>query len=564
MSSISGSVVNTTFAYDANGNQTGGNGLTLTYASFNKPATIARGSALIAFAHDSEHQRYKQMNPTGETLYLAGSGVMAERLLGAGGVVQWTNYLAAGGEMIGMRVDRSDASTYTRYFHKDHLGSIATITDAAGAVVERLSYDAWGKRRFPNGQDDPSGSVASQTTRGFTGHEQLADVGLIHMNGRVYDPLLGRFGTPDPTTENPFSTQGWNRYSYVGNSPLNFTDPSGYCFMGCIWQKPFKALGKLFRNVPILGQILTVAAGLICGPVCSSITSAVVTGLASGSLGLALKAGFISMATATAFAAIGDLTGSLGLDGIMDADLGGHGRLELLSDAHLFNIAGHAAVGCASSVASGGKCGPGALSGAVGSFSTSLTNNLSFEAGLVVTTTAGGLASVAGGGKFGNGAVTAAFGYLYNRYLQRMSGIPAQSGVKPYFDDTIVDKVKGFFDDLLSLGVPVEMTSGFRTTAGQGQVNGAYGVQAAPGNSLHEAGYAFDINYANLATEQQELARSIATKYGFSWGGSFDDPIHFYTDPWPGNNSRRQSDIITKQQQYQSSDRSGGWMTWTE
>ena len=61
------------------------------------------------------------------------------------------------------------------------------------------------------------------------------------MNGRVYDPLLGRFGTPDPTTESPFSTQGWNRYSYVGNSPLNFTDPSGYCFLGCFWQAPFKA-----------------------------------------------------------------------------------------------------------------------------------------------------------------------------------------------------------------------------------------------------------------------------------------------------------------------------------
>ena len=384
MASISGSVVNTTFTYDANGNQTGGNGLTLTYASFNKPATIARGSALIAFAHDSEHQRYKQMNPAGETLYLAGSGVMAERSLGAGGVVQWTN--------LSLR-----------------------RRDAAGAGVERLSYDAWGKRRFPNGQDDPSGSIASQTTRGFTGHEQLADVGLVHMNGRVYDPMLGRFGTPDPMTENPFSTQGWNRYSYVGNSPLNFTDPSGYCFLGCFWQKPFKALGKLLRRVPIIGQILTVAAGMICGPVCSSITSAVVTGLASGDLGLALKAGFISMATAVAMNVVGDLTGSLGLQGTLDPALKGHGPLAFPSEAHVFNMAGHAAVGCASSVASGSKCGPGALSGAVGSFATPLAEGLSIEAGLAVTAAAGGLASVAGGGKFGNGAVTAAFGYLYNR-----------------------------------------------------------------------------------------------------------------------------------------------------
>ena len=68
----------------------------------------------LCLAHDTAHQRYKQMNPAGDTLYLAGSGVMAERLLGAGGVVQWTNYLSAGGEMVGMRVDRSDATTYTR------------------------------------------------------------------------------------------------------------------------------------------------------------------------------------------------------------------------------------------------------------------------------------------------------------------------------------------------------------------------------------------------------------------------------------------------------------------
>ena len=89
-----------------------------------------------------------------------------------------------------------DALCLARYFHHDHLGSVAVLTNETGAVVERLSYDAWGKRRQPNGADDPAGSLTSQTTRGFTGHEQLDDVDLIHMNGRVYDPLLGRFGTP--------------------------------------------------------------------------------------------------------------------------------------------------------------------------------------------------------------------------------------------------------------------------------------------------------------------------------------------------------------------------------
>ena len=423
MSSISGSVINTTFSYDANGNLTSGNGVSLTYASFNKPETIARGSALISFAHDTEHQRFKQISSAGETLYLADAGVMAERLAGSGGVTQWTNYLFAGSEMIGMRVERSDGSTYTRYFHKDHLGSIATITDETGAVVERLSYDAWGKRRFPNGQDDPTGSISSQTTRGFTGQEELADVGLVHMNGRVYDPLLGRFGTPDPTTENPFSTQGWNRYSYVGNSPLNFTDPSGYCFAGCFWQAPFKALGGLLRRIPILGNILTAAAGAFCtpfglGPVCATLASAAVTGLASGKLGLALKAGLISAATAFAMFEVGQLT-------FHNPPFG--------TPEYVANVIGHAAVGCASSVASGGKCGPGALSAGVGAAATPLvmaefpnprTNVNDLAGGTAAEFVVGGVASVAGGGKFGNGAVTAAFGYLFNAIGDRPSPPP--------------------------------------------------------------------------------------------------------------------------------------------
>ena len=361
---------------------------------------------------------------------------MAERLAGSGGVTQWTNYLFAGSEMIGMRVDRSDATTYTRYFHKDHLGSIATITDETGAVVERLSYDAWGKRRFPNGQDDPTGSISSQTTRGFTGQEELADVGLVHMNGRVYDPLLGRFGTPDPTTESPFSTQGWNRYSYVGNSPLNFTDPSGYCFAGCFWQGPFKWLGGVFRRIPIIGQLVTITAGFICGPVCSTIVSAAVAGLASGNLGLALKAGLISAATAIAFYEVGSLT--QGLPGA-HAD----GTIDLGTEAHAFNIVAHAAVGCGSAVASGGKCGPAALAGATGSFATPLTNGLSFEDGLVVTTTAGGLASVAGGGKFGNGAVTAAFGYLYNHLGHMLVGTDAHYQLLKYLQGEYGDVWSG-------------------------------------------------------------------------------------------------------------------------
>jgi RHS repeat-associated protein len=112
-----------------------------------------------------------------------------------------------------MRVLHSDESVSTRYFHTDHLGSIAVITSETGAVVERDSYDAWGKRRFATGADDPTGSITSQTIRGFTGQEELADVGLVHLNGRVYDPLIGRMMSADPFVPDPLNGQAWNRYA---------------------------------------------------------------------------------------------------------------------------------------------------------------------------------------------------------------------------------------------------------------------------------------------------------------------------------------------------------------
>ena len=279
---------------------TSGNGLTVAYASYNKPTSITRGTSTIGFSHDPEHQRFQQVALGGTTLYLGNGSAYAEKFTGSGGSVRWSNYLVAAGGLVGMHVENSDETVLTRYFHKDHLGSISTITDENGLVLERLSYDAWGKRRFPNGVDDPAGVIASQTNRGFTGHEELDSVGLVHMNGRVYDPLLARFGTADPTTESPFSTQGWNRYSYVGNSPLNFTDPSGYCFLGCFWKPIFAGIQNLFRNVPILGSIVQIAAGALCGPICAGIASAVITGITSGKLGLALRAGFISAVTAFA------------------------------------------------------------------------------------------------------------------------------------------------------------------------------------------------------------------------------------------------------------------------
>lgn len=71
---------------------------------------------------------------------------------------------------------------------------------------------------------------ADFTRRGYTGHESLGRLGLVHMNGRVFDPAVGRFASADPFVDGALNLQGYNRYSYVHNNPLSAVDPSGFTF----------------------------------------------------------------------------------------------------------------------------------------------------------------------------------------------------------------------------------------------------------------------------------------------------------------------------------------------
>jgi RHS repeat-associated protein len=94
--------------------------------------------------------------------------------------------------------------------------------------VEALSYDAHGKRRLPTWEDVAGQLEGIETKRSFTGHEFLDDVSIIHMNGRVYDPSIGRFASADIVVQLPENLQSYNRYSYVFNNPLSLIDPTGY------------------------------------------------------------------------------------------------------------------------------------------------------------------------------------------------------------------------------------------------------------------------------------------------------------------------------------------------
>ncbi|MBB1139566.1 RHS repeat domain-containing protein [Myroides sp. WP-1] len=113
------------------------------------------------------------------------------------------------------------------YLHRDYLSSIVAITNQYGTIVEKRHFDAWGTAvKIMDGQ----GQVLNQLTftdRGYTGHEHLQGINIIQMNGRLYDPYLRRFMAPDNYIQDPTNTQNFNRYGYVWNNPLKYTDPSG-------------------------------------------------------------------------------------------------------------------------------------------------------------------------------------------------------------------------------------------------------------------------------------------------------------------------------------------------
>jgi RHS repeat-associated protein len=87
--------------------------------------------------------------------------------------------------------------------------------------LRRIGPHPWGKRT--------DSVVSALTTRQFTGHEEIPEAGLVNMNARIYDPELGRFMSADSITGDIFSSQTFNRFSYVNNGPLSYTDPTGRC-----------------------------------------------------------------------------------------------------------------------------------------------------------------------------------------------------------------------------------------------------------------------------------------------------------------------------------------------
>ncbi len=428
-----------TYGYDNNGNLITDGHRTFVYSSFDKPLSITRtGADSVTFKYGPGRNRIERHDTLAngkqtDTIYAAAGYeiVTTQAFEGAPQKVEVKQYLP-GGALIIEKTESAQTTSSMRFMLKDHIGSVTTIVDGNGTALQRFSFDAWGKRRNIDwsqvwDMDALAALQSDDTTRGFTGHEMLDSVGIIHMNGRIYDPLLGRFMNADPVIQAPTNFQSLNRYTYVLNNPLTLTDPSGHTslrkfgrwldknvirYVDPINYYLVKLHMRLIRKNPEVASIAgnaacasaTAGAGAVA---CAGLVGAIVTYSVTGDYSMAMKAGATAAVTAYIWQGVGDNLGTGGSFGDK------FGRTMI-----------HGAVGGLLSVAQGGKFGQGFAAGAVskglnesgigvgvGRGSTGDYFKNAAEAAFV-----GGTASVFAGGTFANGARTAAFARLFNDF----------------------------------------------------------------------------------------------------------------------------------------------------
>ena len=259
-----------------------------------------------------------------------------------------------------MKIDvlngNSLSSTTKYYIHRDNQNTIVALSkaDATGAMVERRYFDAWGNLK--EAKIGTSNTVVLPNAlgwintllieRGYTGHEHLKTVGLIHMNGRLYDPVLRRFLSPDNYVQDPYNTQNYNRFGYVWNNPLLYVDPSGEfgfvaaIIIGAVIGMLTNAINNIINGVPFwygmgksgfmgavsgaisfgIGTIATSQFGAVMSigkaafqAGMHAVSSGIMSELQGGTFGSGFAAGAISSLISSGIESLGQ-TGGVGTD----------------------------------------------------------------------------------------------------------------------------------------------------------------------------------------------------------------------------------------------------------
>ncbi|MCO7225740.1 FG-GAP-like repeat-containing protein [Pleionea sp. CnH1-48] len=404
---------NNSYCYDLNGNMVSGAGRTVEYATFDKPSRIQKSGHTTDFAYSPMRSRYKRVDTNS-------SGKTTTYYLGGTEYIQKPNGDKVFRRQVpGAVIEINGSTATTHYVLKDHLGSTDVITNASGVIVQENSFDVFGNKRNATTWSGEFTSVIYSplgiTSQGYTGHEMLDEVGVIHMNGRIYDAKLGRFMQADPHVDGATDSKGFNRYSYVKNNPLKYTDPTGYKVSGGL--KNLRrvarfAMGGVFGNYfynkfpGIASTVGSIAASIVavgcppCGAAAAAMNAANNIAL-GGNLKSGVTSGVRSFATSYISAEIADGIGNH-LEGINAA-------------------LAHGTLSGTMTVLNGGKFGHGFVS----AFFTKLAGgwiNDSIDTGndgfswkrTIAAGVTGGLISQATGGKFTNGFMTNAIQWAYN------------------------------------------------------------------------------------------------------------------------------------------------------
>ncbi|GAA0711102.1 toxin TcdB middle/N-terminal domain-containing protein [Dokdonella soli] len=431
--------------YDANGNvlkQTNSLGSqTIQYTAADQASDIRDtvNNARVGFSYGPNRERVRRLD------YASSVAVSADTVVHWAGDAQirYTASVVSGANGL-LEVRRTIGNTLVV-----QTGSGATyrlkrqilLTDAQGSTHQVLgamtltpvnassptSFDSWGRRRDGTTWAGPTlwtagleSLLRETTTRGYTGHEMAESVGVIHMNGRIYDPQLARFLQADPFVQSPQDLQSWNRYSYGFNNPLAYTDPSGYFSAGDFLRTAAAIAITVYSGGTAAGATWGLFGTSVVAGSAQSFAIMAVGGFAAGAVQTGSLRGAVTGAvTATVFYGVGNAFTPTNASWAYSGN-------QMTVAGHAVRSLAHGAAGGVMTELQGGRFGHGFMSAGISAaLSPSMGRNDSFgvtAAKTIQAAAVGGTASVLAGGKFANGAVTAAFGFAFARIVSGVGG----------------------------------------------------------------------------------------------------------------------------------------------
>ena len=216
------------YRYDAGGNQVAGlNGQrTVHYTSFNLPANLTEHSSKYSFKYDSDQERVLEKHKSDSTTYFG--GIYEQRKHGN----QTTNmFYVPGTGRVAAQEQWQGPPTQDKVFflHDDDLNSVQIVSDGTtGATTGPVGYEPSGQTVDPANPASTIQPGLGSVDRGFTDQIEDGKLALLNMRGRIYDPKIAHFLTPDADVQDRLRSESLNPYGYAWNNPLKWIDPSGF------------------------------------------------------------------------------------------------------------------------------------------------------------------------------------------------------------------------------------------------------------------------------------------------------------------------------------------------